>query len=160
MKTRYKHPLWARYKLIKYHCESESSPRWVNYGGRGIKLHKKWSRDFWAFAEWMENNIGLPTSHRDCLERIDNDGDYKPGNLRWATAKENHNNRTNNTLIKIGRRTQTLTEWCDETDMWISTVLTRMKEYGCTPAEAFGLKPHPRCKPTFHRKPKYLTPVP
>lgn len=145
-RTRYKHPLWSRYRLIKYHCENDNSSRWPQYGGRGIKLKAEWSRDFWSFAEWIEANIGLPASHEDCLERIDNNGNYKPGNLRWATTKENCNNRTSNTRIRIGRKTHTLTEWCDQQGVWISTAIRRLEEYGCTPKQAFNFEPHPRCR--------------
>lgn len=146
-RTKWKHPLFSRYKLIKYHCENENSVRYHQYGGRGIKLKKSWSTDFFAFADWIEEHLGLPTSYLDVLERIDNDGDYRPGNLRWATAKDNHNNRRTNTYIKIGRKTQTLQQWCDQQGVWVSTATRRMSVMGLDPVYAFGLKPHPACKP-------------
>jgi len=146
-RTRWKHPLWSRYRLIKYHCENTNSVRYHQYGGRGIKLKATWSRDFFAFADWCETNIGLPTSYLDVLERINNDGDYKPGNLRWSTQKENSNNRSSNTLIKIGRETKTLTEWCEQQNVWISTALRRMNKMGLEPKYAFGLEPHARVRP-------------
>lgn len=144
-RTKWKHPLYSRYKLIKYHCEDTNSPRYHLYGGRGIQLKKSWSDDFFKFADWIEEHIGLPTSYQDQLERIDNDGDYKPGNLRWATSKENHNNRTSNTLIKIGKKTQTLTEWCEQQGIWMGTALRRMKVMGLEAKYALGIEPHPRC---------------
>ena len=147
---KWKHSLYSRYRLIKYHCENENSPRYEQYGGRGIKLKAAWSNDYWSFAEWVENNLGLPTSYLDVLERIDNDGDYKPGNLRWATAKDNHNNRRDNTYIKIGRKTQTLSQWCTQQNIWISTALRRLNVMGLEPVYAFGIKPHPKCRPTVY----------
>lgn len=151
-KTKWKHPLYNRYRLIKYHCENENSPRYEQYGGRGIKLKATWSNDFFAFAEWIETNIGLPTSYQDQLERKDNDGDYKPGNLYWATAKENHNNRTSNTRIKIGRQTQTLSQWCEEQGIWVSTAIRRMTVMGLEPVYALGVKPHPLCRTAVKNK--------
>jgi len=145
-RTRWKHPMWSRYRLIKYHCEDENSSRYHQYGGRGIKLKAQWSRDFWSFAEWIEQNIGLPTGSQDQLERINNDGDYKPGNLRWATSKENHNNRTSNTRIRIGREEKTLTQWCETRGIWMSTAIRRLNDFGCTPKQAFEFEPHPRCR--------------
>lgn len=145
-RTRYKHPLWGRYRMIKYHCENDASGRWPSYGGQGIQLHAPWSRDFWAFADWIEQNLGLPGGSHDHLDRKNNTGDYKPGNVMWATAKQNHNNRRNNRLLRVGRRTQTLSEWCDELGMWNTTVITRLDHYGCTPAEALGFKPHARVR--------------
>lgn len=141
-----KHPLFSRYKLIKYHCENPNSSRYHQFGGRGIKLKAAWSRDFWSFAEWVENNIGLPTSYLDVLERIDNDGDYKPSNLQWSTQKFSQNNRTDNTLIKIGRKTQTLTEWCEQQGIWLSTAVRRIKQMNLEPVYALCIKPHPRVK--------------
>ena len=145
-RTKWKHPLFSRYRLIKYHCEDTNSNRYHLYGGRGIQLKKSWSDDFFKFANWVETNIGLPTSYQDQLERIDNDGDYKPGNLRWATSKENQNNRSSNTLIKIGKKTQTLTAWCEQEQMWMGTVLRRIHVMGLEPRYALGIEPHPRCR--------------
>ena len=145
-RTKWKHPLYSRYKLIKYHCENPSSARYDLYGGRGIQLKKSWSDDFFKFADWIETNLGLPTSYQDVLERIDNDGDYRPGNLRWSTSKENCNNRTSNTLIKIGKRTQTLTAWCEQQGIWLGTALRRMEVMGLDAKYALGIEPHPRCR--------------
>ena len=150
-RTKWLHPLWSRYRLIKYHCEDTNSPRYHLYGGRGIKLKATWSRDFFQFADWCEHNIGLPTSYREVLERINNNGDYRPGNLRWSTSKENCNNRTNNTLIKIGRQTQTLTAWCEQEQMWMGTVLRRIHVMGLEPRHALGIEPHSRCRPSGAR---------
>lgn len=141
-----KHILFGRYRQIKYHCENPNSPRWKFYGGRGIELTKSWSNDFWSFAEWIENNIGLPMSCQDQLDRIDHNGNYEPGNLRWATAQENHRNRINNTVITINGRTQVLTEWCEELKLWNTTVLRRIHVMGLDPVHALGIEPHPRVR--------------
>jgi hypothetical protein len=137
--TRISHCLYKRWSLIKYHCENPNSARYHLYGGRGIKLLSKWSQDFWLFAEWVETNLGLPQDYSDHLDRIDNNGDYRPGNLRWATAKENQNNTIRNRKITIGKETKTLQQWLDQTGLWHTTVHYR-KQHGQTWAQALGFE--------------------
>jgi len=63
--------------------------RWDRYGGRGIKVCERWMNDFLLFLE----DVGKKPSPKLTLERIDNDKDYEPGNVRWATRWEQSLNR-------------------------------------------------------------------
>lgn len=62
------------------------------YGGRGIVVCEQWAQSSVAFCEYCDDVLG-PRPDGYQLDRIDNDGNYEPGNVRWATPKENSNNR-------------------------------------------------------------------
>lgn len=77
---------------IKSRCYNPSFPDYKNYGGRGIKFYYRWKDDPKAFCEWLDRFLG-PRPEGHTLDRINNDGDYEPRNLRWASKKQQANNR-------------------------------------------------------------------
>ena len=88
--------LYKTWNGIKSRCYLEKATGYKNYGGRGIKMYKPWIKDYSLFKEWIINNIGNKLEGYS-LDRINNDGNYEPNNLRWATSKEQNNNRRKTT---------------------------------------------------------------
>jgi len=92
--TNYKHgmvgsPEYRAWVSMKGRCLNPAHKDYLDYGGRGVTIHPPWATDFASFFE----HIGSIPSPNLSLDRIDNDGSYVPGNVRWASKLEQSNNR-------------------------------------------------------------------
>lgn len=112
---------------MKKRCYNPHDARYDRYGGRGITVCDEWKTDFSAFYNWaMKNGY----SEELTIDRIDNDKGYIPENCRWATEKEQDNNRSTNIKIKIGNSERTLMEWCEIFKLDYRKINARYKRNG------------------------------
>lgn len=88
-----KHPLYSLWLNMRGRCNSPRHKRYADWGGRGIRVCDRWNKDFLAFIEDVYAEIGPKPGPEYSLDRIDNDGNYEPGNVRWATALEQNRNK-------------------------------------------------------------------
>lgn len=103
-------------------CYTPSSTGYKFYGGRGIRVCRRWKKSFLAFvADMGECPEGMT------IDRYpDQNGDYKPSNCRWATMAQQQRNRRSNRLITHDGRTQCLAAWAEETGLPKSTIRNRL----------------------------------
>lgn len=102
--------IWSK---IKIRCYNIKCNHYRNYGGRGIFICSDWKDNFENFKDWILNNLGDRPSPKYQLDRINNDKNYEPGNLRWALPKDNNRNKSDNVFITINGETKTLIEWSE-----------------------------------------------
>jgi hypothetical protein len=92
---------------IVQRCSNERSRDYPRYGGAGIKCEFNSFKEFYA-------ELGPCPPDKSSVDRIDPNGNYAPGNVRWADASEQANNRRNNVVIECFGRCQTLSQWARE----------------------------------------------
>lgn len=108
-KTFYNKSWYGSYRAMIDRCQRESAKNYCFYGGRGIKVCDEW-HDIEIFEKWaQESGYAKGLS----LDRIDPNGDYCPNNCRWATPKEQANNRRNTVYIEWNGERHTLADWAD-----------------------------------------------
>ncbi|MCZ2074151.1 MAG: hypothetical protein LC130_04020 [Bryobacterales bacterium] len=118
-------------------CGDNRHKQYSSYGGRGISVCQRWKESFVAFLDDMGKRPDGTT-----LDRIDNDGNYEPGNCRWATDEEQNGNRRGNIMVTIGEDTMCLKAWCRRLGADYCAAHRRLTKLGWPLEEAVGLTPH------------------
>lgn len=101
--------VWAG---MKQRCLDPKHRHYQAYGGKGIKVCADWL-SFEPFHDWaIANGYDANAKRGECtLDRIDNNGNYEPSNCKWATVKEQANNKRTNRYIEYNGETHTIAEW-------------------------------------------------
>ena len=118
-----KSPEFKVWKLMRNRCNNTDSPDYPRWGGRGIRVCPRWDASFSDFYADMG-----PRPDGTSIERMDNNGNYDPGNCKWATDEEQaHNKRNNRVLVGMGK-TQLLCDWAKETGISASLLHYHLKQ--------------------------------
>lgn len=101
--------IYETWKRMNGRCYNKNHPKYKDYGGRGIFVSEEW-QSFESFYEWAI------IDHKDYLEidRIDNNGPYSKENCRWATRKQQCNNKRCSKILIVFNECKTLTEWSED----------------------------------------------
>lgn len=106
---------YSSYLAMKRRCTDPGDISYCRYGARGIRVCERWLESFENFlADMGERPKGFD------LDRINNDGNYEPGNCRWISHKQNARNRSNNRLLTHQGVTRTLAEWAEVTGLGVA----------------------------------------
>lgn len=98
------HVLYSTWANMRQRCLNTNNPDYQYYGGKGVTICEEW-RDFWTFVQDVgEKPEGMT------LDRIDGDGDYEPGNVKWSTKSEQNFNRRYNRRRKFMNKSTKKTE--------------------------------------------------
>lgn len=126
-------PTYSKYQAMKQRCSNPEHVSYADYGGKGIKVCKRWADSFEAFLEDMgESPAGMS------IERIDGGKGYTPGNCKWATILEQANNRSNNTPVTFnGVNYPTVAAACRALGLNHATIRMRINR-GATACEAIA----------------------
>lgn len=117
---------------IRQRCGNPEHTHYHRYGGRGVTVASEWETSFERFVA----DVGLPTEAGMTLDRVDNNGNYESGNVRWATRKEQANNRSTNVLVSHEGMTLTLMQWATHLG-WPYSLLSSRWKAGKRGAELF-----------------------
>ena len=122
MKKGMQEPLYRIWYSMKARCYRQSHNRYKYYGARGITVCDKWLK-YEGFYEDMNKDYkpGLT------LDRIECNGNYEKNNCRWATQKEQQNNRRNNIIIDTPNGRMTLAQYADLSGIKYKTLYGRLK---------------------------------
>lgn len=120
---------------MRARCKNPNHVMWSFYGGRGIGVSPRWD----SFQNFIED-VGLRPTAKHTLDRHpNNNGNYEPGNVRWATRKEQASNTRRNIIITLRGETMTLMQAVEKYGGIYGTVRSRIVDRGMAPEEAFGL---------------------
>jgi hypothetical protein len=125
---------------MKFRCFNPRSQQYKNYGARRISVCERWALSFQAFLD----DMGLKPEGLT-LERMDNEGNYEPGNCRWASRAEQRVNQRTVRLLTFNGVTKPLRHWAKEFDMSEQTLFTRITRRGMSVERALT-EPLVTCK--------------
>lgn len=119
----------AEYRIwvgIITRCENTNNPSFPKYGGRGIAVCARWRGSFELFLA----DMGPRPSPKHSIDRIDNNGNYEPGNCRWATNREQSCNTRRNVRLTHGGETMVQSDWAARLRIGHSALRERIKRWG------------------------------
>lgn len=112
--------IYAAWAGMMDRCSQSNEIAIANYSGRGIAVCERWH----DFANFLADMGEKPP--RTSLDRIDNNGNYEPGNCRWATMRQQSRNKRNNRILEYDGESHCLTEWSEIVGINTSTLWARI----------------------------------
>lgn len=117
-----KTPTYISWQAMKTRCFNEKDEHWPDYGGRGITVCERWGEFQNFLADMGERPAGMT------LDRIDVNGNYQPGNCRWANQETQASNKRNTVLVEAEGKSQSVSAWAREKGLSPITLHGRLQK--------------------------------
>lgn len=136
-------PELVAFRNAKSRCENPNGPNYERYGGRGIEFR------FDSFEQFL-SELGRKPSPEHSLDRINNNGHYEVGNVRWAVSSQQNDNKSSNAVLSVNGETKSVTQWAKELGLPRKFLWSRIRRSGWCDACAVSLPRGGQCehKPT------------
>lgn len=119
-------PEYRIWSAMKRRCYDPNDAAYEHYGGRGIGVCERWLH---SFADFLAD-VGPRPSPQFSLDRFpNNDGNYEPGNVRWATRSEQMRNQRGNRRVEYAGESLTIVEWSERLGLSFCGVAHRLRNY-------------------------------
>ena len=130
------------WRQMQQRCYNPNQTSYKHYGARGIKVADEWRGWPDGFKRFLAH-IGLRPSPDHSLDRYpDNNGNYEPGNVRWATQAEQMRNTPSNHVFSVASQSHCISEWAEVTGLKSETIAMRRRR-GASPEDAVApLRPN------------------
>lgn len=115
-------PEYRAWDNARSRCRNPRNIKYQHYGARGISMCDRWLNSFDAFIA----DMGMKPGPGYSLDRVDNNGNYEPGNCRWATVSQQNNNRSFNRFLTVGGKRVTVAEASRMTGVPHGTIISRL----------------------------------
>lgn len=122
--------LYKTWQEMLSRCGNPDNKSYTDYGGRGISVCDRWAASFLNFAQ----DMGARPGPAFTIDRKDNNGNYEPGNCRWATKVEQTRNRRNAVTVTLQGTTKPLKVWCEELGINYFTAHRKIRREGKDPS--------------------------
>ena len=127
-------PTYRSWHMMLQRCGNPNNHAYARYAGRGIKVCERWKK----FSSFLEDMGERPAG--TTLDRINNDGNYEPGNCRWATPLEQAFNSSRIRRVEFNGKSGSVSYWSRITGIHVQTLVSRFQK-GWTAAEALTTPP-------------------
>lgn len=127
------------FRSLENRCNRKNVEKYRIYGARGIKCEWKSFEKFRddMYESYLQHHKEFGDNNTS-IDRIDNNGNYCKKNCKWATNKEQANNRRNNRILNFNGEKHTLQEWCKITNMPRTTLHSRINKHHWSVERALG----------------------
>ena len=117
-------PEYRTYLSAAERCNNNRVKGYARYGAKGIQFR------FSSFEEFLKE-IGKKPTPKHTLDRIDNQGHYEPGNVRWATYTQQANNKSTTVMLTLNGETKPITEWFPRNSIGYRKMLYLLRKGRC-----------------------------